>query len=65
MLYYAMRFYNIGTTMHYVLRMHVRRKYACYMHVSCKHGSRKYVHHKHVHRLHVRRLTLNADSLKV
>ncbi len=67
-LYYAMRFYTIGTTMRYVLRMHVlhmhvRRKYACHMHISRKHANRKQVHHKHVHRIHVRRLTLNADSL--
>jgi hypothetical protein len=60
-----MRFYTIGTTMRYVLHMHVRRthvrrKYARHMHVS-----RKQVHHKYVHRIHVRRLTLNADSLKL
>ncbi len=62
-------FYTIGTTMRYVLHMHVRcthvrGKYACCMHVSHKHGSRKHVHHKHVHCLNVHRLTLNADSIK-
>jgi hypothetical protein len=62
-LYYAMRFYTIGTTMRYVLRIHVclmqvRRKYARRMHISSKHVSRKHIHHKHVHRIHVAVLLL-------
>ncbi len=64
-LYYAMCFYTIGTTMRYVLRMHVCYKYARRIHVSRKYISCMHVHHKHVHHIHLRCLTLNADSLKV